>query len=135
MYKLLLRTPLAQRGLSIAVALLLVITAASYLAHQLFSPRAAYLHVGAMIATWMAGNVFWGIMPAQRKFIAAVSNNQAPDTNAIAPIAMPPHHHNRVLLLLRRVWLLTPLLICARRKSVPCLRSTPIICRSAIFTS
>ena len=82
-YELLLRTPLVKRGLIIAAVLLAIITLASYIAHQLFSPRAAYLHVGAMIATWMAGTVFWGIMPAQRKFIAAVSNNEAPDTKAM----------------------------------------------------
>lgn len=97
-YELLLRTPLVKRGLFIAAALLAVITLASYIAHQLFSPRAAYLHVGAMIATWMAGNVFWGIMPAQRKFIAAVSNNQAPDTNAMCFAKLRSTHNNYLTL-------------------------------------
>ena len=97
-YELLLRTPLVKRGLFIAAALLVIITAASYIAHQLFSPRAAYLHVGAMIATWMAGNVFWGIMPAQRKFIAAVSNNQAPDTCAMAFAKLRSTHNNYLTL-------------------------------------
>jgi len=97
-YELILRTPLVKRGLFIATALLITITAASYIAHQLFSPRAAYLHVGAMIATWMAGNVFWGIMPAQRKFIAAVSNNQAPDTCAMAFAKLRSTHNNYLTL-------------------------------------
>jgi uncharacterized membrane protein len=97
-YELLLRTPLVKRGLVIAAALLAVITLASYIAHQLFSPRAAYLHVGAMIATWMAGNVFWGIMPAQRKFIAAVSNNEAPDTSAMCFAKLRSTHNNYLTL-------------------------------------
>jgi len=97
-YELLLRTPLVKRGLVIAAALLAIITLASYIAHQLFSPRAAYLHVGAMIATWMAGNVFWGIMPAQRKFIAAVSNNEAPDTCAMAFAKLRSTHNNYLTL-------------------------------------
>jgi len=97
-YELLLRTPLVKRGLFIAAALLITITIASYIAHQLFSPRAAYLHVGAMIATWMAGNVFWGIMPAQRKFIAAVSNNQAPDTSAMCFAKLRSTHNNYLTL-------------------------------------
>jgi len=97
-YEVLLRTPLVKRGLFIAAALLIIITAASYIAHQLFSPRAAYLHVGAMIATWMAGNVFWGIMPAQRKFVAAVSNNQAPDTNAMGFAKLRSTHNNYLTL-------------------------------------
>jgi uncharacterized membrane protein len=98
LYELLLRTPLIKRGLLFAAVLLLVISAASYLAHLLFSPRAAYLHVGAMIATWMAGNVFWGIMPAQRKFIAAVSNNEAPDTCAMAFAKLRSTHNNYLTL-------------------------------------
>lgn len=98
LYELLLRTPLVKRGLLFAAVLLLVISAASYLAHLLFSPRAAYLHVGAMIATWMAGNVFWGIMPAQRKFIAAVSNNEAPDTCAMAFAKLRSTHNNYLTL-------------------------------------
>lgn len=97
-YELLLRTPLVKRGLLFAALLLLVISTASYVAHLLFSPRAAYLHVGAMMATWMAGNVFWGIMPAQRKFIAAVSNNEAPDTCAMAFAKLRSTHNNYLTL-------------------------------------
>ncbi len=97
-YELLLRTSLVKRGLYIAAALLFIITVASYIAHQLFSPRAAYLHVGAMIATWMAGNVFWGVMPAQRKFVAAVSNNEPPDVNAMAFAKLRSTHNNYLTL-------------------------------------
>lgn len=97
-YELLLRTHLVKRGLVIAAALLAIITLASYIAHQLFSPRAAYLHVGAMIATWMAGNVFWGIMPTQRKFVAAVSNNEAPDAGAMAFAKLRSTHNNYLTL-------------------------------------
>lgn len=97
-YESLLRTPLVKRGLLFAAVLLLVISAASYIAHLLFSSRAAYLHVGAMIATWMAGNVFWGIMPAQRKFIAAVSENESPDTNAMAFAKLRSTHNNYLTL-------------------------------------
>jgi len=97
-YELLLRTPLVKRGLFIAAALLAIISLASYIAHQLFSARAAYLHVGAMIATWMAGNVFWGIMPAQRKFVAAVSNNEAPDIKAMCFAKLRSTHNNYLTL-------------------------------------
>ncbi len=34
--------------------------------------RAAFLHVGAMLATIMAGNVFWTIVPSQRELVASV---------------------------------------------------------------
>ncbi|MGJ8681709.1 urate hydroxylase PuuD [Paraglaciecola sp.] len=97
-YELLLRTPLVKKGLAFALSLVVLITIASWLAHNLFSARAAYLHVGAMMATWMAGNVFWGIMPAQRKFVDAVSNNQTPDEN-LALFAKLRSTHNNYLTL------------------------------------
>lgn len=97
-YELLLRTPIVKKGLLFALSLIVVIGLASWLAHQLFSARAAYLHIGAMMATWMAGNVFWGIMPAQRKFVDAVSNNQAPDEK-LALFAKLRSTHNNYLTL------------------------------------
>lgn len=97
-YELLMRTPLVKHGLAFGFVLLLLITLASWLAHQLFSARAAYLHVGAIIATWMAGNVFWGIMPAQRKFVAAVEKNLAPDMQAMAFAKLRSTHNNYLTL-------------------------------------
>lgn len=93
-YEGLIRTPLVKKGMAFALVLLFLITCGSWLAHHLFSARAAYLHVGAMMATWMAGNVFWGIMPTQRKFIAAVSANQEPDVNAAAMAKLRSTHNN-----------------------------------------
>ena len=97
-YEALLRTALVKKGLVFAAALLLVIAFASWLAHHLFSARAAFLHIGAMIATWMAGNVLWGIMPAQRKFVAAVSENKAPDINAMLFAKLRSTHNNYLTL-------------------------------------
>ena len=45
---------------------------AAWLACQLFSGRAAFLLVGAMMATAMSANVFFWIIPGQRKVIAAM---------------------------------------------------------------
>ncbi|KNZ34540.1 MAG: membrane protein [Methylibium sp. NZG] len=45
---------------------------ASWLSCQLFAGRAAFLLVGAMIATTMSGNVFFWIIPGQRKVVAAL---------------------------------------------------------------
>jgi len=97
-YEILLRTPLVKKGLVFAVALLCVITFASWLAHHLFSARAAFLHIGAMIATWMAGNVVWGIMPAQRKFVAAVSAHEAPPIKEMLFAKLRSTHNNYLTL-------------------------------------
>lgn len=48
----------------------LFIVAASWAACQLFAGRAAFLIVGAMIATMMSANVFFWIIPGQKQVIA-----------------------------------------------------------------
>ncbi len=54
----------------VGVAVALVIVAASWAACQLFAGRAAFLLVGAMIATAMSANVFFWIIPGQRTVVA-----------------------------------------------------------------
>ena len=60
-----------------AVALLVVI--AALLATSLFAGRAAFLLVGAMIATAMSANVFFWIIPGQRQVVAALKAGQPVD--------------------------------------------------------
>jgi uncharacterized membrane protein len=51
----------------------------AWLACQLFAGRAAFLLVGAMIATTMSANVFFWIIPGQRKMVAAMKAGQPVD--------------------------------------------------------
>jgi uncharacterized membrane protein len=46
---------------------------------RVFGARAAYIHVGAMIGTIMAWNVFVHIIPGQREMVAAVRAGREPD--------------------------------------------------------
>ncbi len=46
-----------------------------FLCHTL-SGRAAYMHIGAMLGTWMAANVFMRIIPRQVKMVEAAKNNK-----------------------------------------------------------
>jgi uncharacterized membrane protein len=52
---------------------------ASWLACQLFAGRAAFLLVGAMLATTMSANVFFWIIPGQRTVVAQLRAGQTPD--------------------------------------------------------
>jgi uncharacterized membrane protein len=62
-----------ENGEPIVGALVLVLVcAASWLACHWFAGRAAFLLVGAMIATAMSANVFFWIIPGQKKVIAAI---------------------------------------------------------------
>ncbi|MCW8832608.1 MAG: urate hydroxylase PuuD [Colwellia sp.] len=78
-YEILVRTPLKNHGLLLGIILLIVGTALSYALTQIFSARGAYMHMGAIIGTIMAGNVFFGIMPSQRALVKAVEEGTAPD--------------------------------------------------------
>jgi len=70
--------------LIVATLMLCVVAFASWLACQLFAGRAAYLLVGAMIATAMSANVFVWIIPGQRKVIAAMTSGEKYDAMALA---------------------------------------------------
>jgi uncharacterized membrane protein len=56
-----------------------VVVFASWLACQLFAGRAAFLLVGAMMATAMSANVFFWIIPGQRKVVAAMKAGEPVD--------------------------------------------------------
>ena len=53
---------------------------ASWLACQLFAGRAAFLLVGAMLATTMSANVFFWIIPGQRTVVADLRAGRTPDS-------------------------------------------------------
>jgi uncharacterized membrane protein len=65
-------------GLAALLGLALVLGVAYGLTH-VFSGRAAFLHVGAMLGTLMAGNVAHVIMPSQRVLVGAVEEGRQPD--------------------------------------------------------
>ncbi|MBL8331579.1 MAG: urate hydroxylase PuuD, partial [Rubrivivax sp.] len=80
-YDLICRTLGARDGGDTLVGLVVagVVVAASWAACQLFAGRAAFLLVGAMIATAMSANVFFWIIPGQRKVVAAMMAGQPID--------------------------------------------------------
>ncbi len=63
--------------LSLAVAVLMVVVA--YLSVQMFSGRAAFLLTGAVMATAMSANVFFWIIPGQRRMVSAMKAGEAPN--------------------------------------------------------
>ncbi len=65
--------------LIVGVLMLCVVAFTSWLACQFFAGRAAFLIVGASIATAMSANVFFWIIPGQKKVVAAMhSGTQLP---------------------------------------------------------
>ena len=63
----------------VGVLIAVFIAFATWLACQWFAGRAAFLLVGAMMATTMSGNVFFWIIPGQRKNVAALREGKPVD--------------------------------------------------------
>ncbi|MEZ4459079.1 MAG: urate hydroxylase PuuD [bacterium] len=78
-YDILCRTPLLKKPAIFLVVMFAFLTACAYGLQQYLSPRAAYIHIGAMIGTMMAGNVFFVIIPGQKKLVAAAEAGREPD--------------------------------------------------------
>lgn len=97
-YEAACRSPLANSANVFAIFLVLFLSLASWLATQWFSGRGAYIHVGALIGTIMAGNVFFAIMPGQRKMVAAVTNKQPIDAAWGAGAKLRSVHNNYLTL-------------------------------------
>ena len=69
-----------ERGdLIVGVLLFVFVVAATWVACRLFAGRAAFLLVGAMLATAMSANVLFWIIPGQRKVIAQMRAGQPVD--------------------------------------------------------
>jgi len=58
---------------AISILILFVVV---YFVHQYFTGRSAYLHIGAMIGTFMAGNVFFHIIPSQKEMLKAIEEGK-----------------------------------------------------------
>ena len=69
----------ARGDLIVGVLLFVYVVVASWLACQLFAGRAAFVIVGAMLATAMSANVRFWIIPGQRTVIAQMRAGQAVD--------------------------------------------------------
>jgi uncharacterized membrane protein len=76
-YDALCRVVKSERVLAVLVYLLALAAAWGY--GRVFGPRAAYVHVGAMIGTIMVWNVFFHIIPGQWTMVTAIRAGQTPD--------------------------------------------------------
>ena len=97
-YDLLCRSPLGAHTAILAVAVFLLILGAAVAYDHLFSGRAAFLHVGALVGTLMAANVFFVIIPNQKKTVAALLAGRAPDPKPGAQAKQRSLHNNYLTL-------------------------------------
>ncbi|AWD22626.1 urate hydroxylase PuuD [Fuscovulum blasticum] len=82
----------------VMLALFVVLVGMSWFYTQVFSGRAALLHLGAFTASIMSGNVFFIIMPNQRIVVADLKAGRKPDPK-YGKIAKQRSMHNNYLTL------------------------------------
>jgi uncharacterized membrane protein len=78
-YDAMCRSALAKNDNLLALVGFVFVVAMSWAYAQVFSGRGAMIHVGALMATMMAGNVLMVIIPNQHKVVAALLKGEAPD--------------------------------------------------------
>jgi len=78
-YDGLCRSPLGRSDLFLGMVVFALIGLLGWALDLVFSGRAAYLHVGAAMGTIMAGNVFFVIIPGQKKMVEAMRAGGLPD--------------------------------------------------------
>jgi uncharacterized membrane protein len=92
-YDVALLSPLAKSQAAFAVFGLVMTTAAAWGLTHVFSGRAAYIHVGAIFGTIMTANVWFRILPAQRKMIAVAAAGEKFDGSLGAQAKLRSKHN------------------------------------------
>ncbi|MCO5156610.1 MAG: urate hydroxylase PuuD [Aquamicrobium sp.] len=97
-YDLLCRSPLARNDTGLMLVLFPILVAVAWGYTQLFTGRAAFLHLGAFTATIMSANVFLIIIPNQKIVVADLIAGRKPDPK-YGRIAKTRSLHNNYLTL------------------------------------
>jgi uncharacterized membrane protein len=97
-YDLLCKSPIAKSDTALALAGFGYVVLTSYVFTFLFSGRGALIHTGALMATMMTANVFFVIMPNQRKSVAALIAGETPDPAWVRTSKQRSTHNNYITL-------------------------------------
>jgi uncharacterized membrane protein len=74
-YDLLCKTSLLRKPKLFVLIGFIIISVFAYILSHILSGRAAFMHIGALLGTIMAANVFFVIIPSQKALVYAAKNN------------------------------------------------------------
>lgn len=97
-YDYMCKSKLSEHPTVLMLLLFVILVAMSWGYNQIFTGRAALLHLGAFTATIMTANVFFQIMPNQRIVVADLKAGRTPDAK-YGKIAKVRSTHNNYLTL------------------------------------
>jgi uncharacterized membrane protein len=106
-YDLLCRSRIGDNTAVLALAVFALIVVAAVLYTKVFSGRGAFVHVGALVGTIMAVNVFAVIIPNQKKMVAQLIRGEEPDAR-YGKIGKQRSLHNNYLTLPVLVMMVSP---------------------------
>ena len=78
-YDLLCKSPLGENDAALGAVLFGLVTFLAWGLCELYSGRGAYIHFGAVLGTIMVANVFFVIIPGQRRMVEAAGRGEVPD--------------------------------------------------------
>lgn len=97
-YDWMCKSPLVSSGFWFTAIGLILLTALSYFLVSFFNSRAAFIHVGAVMGTIMAANVFFIIIPSQKALVRAAISGEPLDAS-LGKKAQQRSLHNNYLTL------------------------------------
>lgn len=97
-YDIACKSPLGKDNRLLGAVWFAFLLGAAIFLNSIFNARGAYLHIGAMMGTAMVGNVFFVIIPNQRKVVADLVAGRAPDP-ALGEAAKQRSLHNNYMTL------------------------------------
>jgi uncharacterized membrane protein len=97
-YDILCRSSLFKKPRLFGLIGLLILVVISFILSKYLSGRAAFMHVGALLGTIMAGNVFFVIIPSQKALVKAAAQNQIPDPELGKNAGLRSLHNNYITL-------------------------------------
>lgn len=97
-YDLMCRSPLGNYPVPFATLGFLFAVGAAFGYTQVFESRAAYIHVGALLGTLMALNVFFVIIPNQKEMVKAMAEDRPRDPQLVEKAKQRSLHNNYMTL-------------------------------------
>ncbi len=76
----------------------IILVGLSFILSKFLSGRAAFIHVGALLGTIMAGNVFFTIIPSQKDLVQAAKNNRPLNLERAKIAGLRSLHNNYITL-------------------------------------
>ena len=98
LYDVLCKTRVTKSPLVFFVICFLLVVALSYFFSMVFSARGAFIHVGAVLGTLMAANVFFVIIPSQKALVRAAKKNEDLDASLGIKAGRRSLHNNYMTL-------------------------------------